>query len=275
MIQKEIISDGHLLSSSYFDNLSNDDNHMSNLFSCYNLWSYKYPILVKRFISFKQYNFYFFHIAFQHYKRRKISRVKVVLFADHGPKDVSFPDIDAELLKQHDIYRYNYLLREGAFYILDIPVDNSRECVCFSCGGIAIDEVVPLTFSTLYYHDESYLDVNHFQDVGPFETVKISCLVNLPQPLKCTVDGLKISEVHSGDVLARGVTKTLGWQPIVMFRTADGEGKIQLSFELTGIGMAYILVARDSAQFFEIRRLNVVRFLREAGLYLVEKNLPL
>ena len=76
--------------------------------------------------------------------------------------------------------------------------------------------------------------------VDPFETVKITCLVNLPQPLKCTVDGLKISDVQSGDVLARRVTKTLGWQPIVMFRTADSEGKIQLCFELTGIGTAYI-----------------------------------
>lgn len=76
--------------------------------------------------------------------------------------------------------------------------------------------------------------------VEPFETVKITCLVNLPQPLKCTVDGLKISDAPSGDVLARRVTKTLGWQPIVMFRTADSEGKIQLCFELTGIGTAYI-----------------------------------
>lgn len=76
--------------------------------------------------------------------------------------------------------------------------------------------------------------------VEPFETVKITCLVNLPQPLRCTVDGLKISDVHSGDVLARRVTKTLGWQPIVMFRTADSEGKVQLSFELTGVGTAYV-----------------------------------
>lgn len=76
--------------------------------------------------------------------------------------------------------------------------------------------------------------------VEPYETVKITCLVNLPQPLRCTVDGLKISDVHSGDVLARRITKTLGWQPIVMFRTADSEGKIQLSFELTGVGTAYI-----------------------------------
>ena len=76
--------------------------------------------------------------------------------------------------------------------------------------------------------------------VEPFETVKISCLVNLPQPLKCTVDGLKITDVQSGDVLARRVTKTLGWQPIVMFRTADSEGKVQLCFELTGVGTAYV-----------------------------------
>ena len=76
--------------------------------------------------------------------------------------------------------------------------------------------------------------------VEPFETVKITCLVSLPQPLRCTVDGLKIYDVQSGDVLARRVTKTLGWQPIVMYRTADAEGKIQLCFEMTGIGKAYI-----------------------------------
>ncbi len=76
--------------------------------------------------------------------------------------------------------------------------------------------------------------------VDPFETVKITCLVSLPQPLRCTVDGLKIYDVQSGDVLARRVIKTLGWQPIVMYRTADSEGKIQLCFEMTGIGKAYI-----------------------------------
>lgn len=76
--------------------------------------------------------------------------------------------------------------------------------------------------------------------VEPFETVKITCLVKLPQKLESTVDGLKISDVQSGDILARRITKTSGWQPIVMFRTADSEGRIQLCFELTGIGSAFI-----------------------------------
>ncbi len=76
--------------------------------------------------------------------------------------------------------------------------------------------------------------------VEPNETVKITCLVNLPQPIKCSSDGLIIREVHSGHVLQQRVTKTLGWQPIVMFRAADSEGNIQLSIELTGIGEAYV-----------------------------------
>ena len=76
----------------------------------------------------------------------------------------------------------------------------------------------------------------------PFELVKITCLVNLPEKkaIKGTVDGLKINDVYSGDVLARRITQTHGWQTIVMFRTADNNGNLQLRFDLTGIGKAYI-----------------------------------
>lgn len=76
--------------------------------------------------------------------------------------------------------------------------------------------------------------------VNPYETVKITCRVQIPKELLCTVDGLKIYDVQSGDILASRITQTYGWQMIVMYRTADSEGKIQLCFEMTGIGKAYI-----------------------------------
>lgn len=84
--------------------------------------------------------------------------------------------------------------------------------------------------------------------VNPHETVKITCMVLLPEPLKCTVDGLIIRDVYSGVPLARKMVKTLGWQPVVLFRTADSEGKIQLVFELSGLGEAYI----DDARVYRI-----------------------
>ena len=76
--------------------------------------------------------------------------------------------------------------------------------------------------------------------VEPYELVKITCNVNIIQQLDCTVDGLTIREVSSSDALTCRLFRTVGWQHIVLFRNADKDGKIQLSFELTGIGEAFI-----------------------------------
>lgn len=97
-------------------------------------------------------------------------------------------------------------------------------------NSIALLDKAPITVQSPIVHLE------------PFELVKITCLVNLPEKkaIKGSVDGLKIYDVYTGDILARRITETHGWQTIVMFRTADSAGNIQLRFELTGIGKAYI-----------------------------------
>ena len=149
----------------------------------HNLWNEKHAILIKDFYSVFVNGQQNIHIVFKHYKRRRIDKVTVVLFADHGMKNiVSKLPSNLEQLKEYDPHYYNSAYRKGVFYGLDITVTNPKEDVSCTWLDIPLDESGPLAFSTLCYHDKGFVSSDFSQRVGRFEEVSKEKVVELETP---------------------------------------------------------------------------------------------
>ena len=133
----------------------------------HNLWNWQRAFLIRDYISYCDSDYYYFYISFRHFKRRKISKVKVILFADHGPvKEVRYTVPNVELLKEKDFHRYNMMYREGNYYVLDIDVADIKQDNSFTWVKVPLDESVPIVFSTMMYHEQSFIDPDFFENIG-------------------------------------------------------------------------------------------------------------
>ena len=159
------------------------DKTNQNYIEKHNLWNEKHDILIKDFYSVFVNGQQNIHIVFKHYKGRRIDKVTVVLFADHGMKNIiSKLPSNLDQLKEYDPHYYNSAYREGVFYLLDIPVNNPKEDVSCSWLNIPLDESGPLAFSTLCYHDKGFVSSEFSLSVGRFEEVSKERVVELETP---------------------------------------------------------------------------------------------
>ena len=149
-----------------------------------NLWSYRCSILIKEFVSFRIENEYCIHIVLKHYGTRKIDKIRLVLFADHGSQPsaatASIPDID--VVKEKDVHWYNSVLRNGVFYYLDIVVRNAQEEMVYSWVNVRLAEQEALTFSTLYYHEQAFIQKDSMASGGLFESISNDKLLEIETP---------------------------------------------------------------------------------------------
>ena len=78
-------------------------------------------------------------------------------------------------------------------------------------------------------------------EVGPVGTVyQLELWVNIPVRLQNTVEGLKITDSNSGEVLAERRLKTNGWQKIAFQRVVTNSNPVFVTIALTGYGTAYV-----------------------------------
>lgn len=77
--------------------------------------------------------------------------------------------------------------------------------------------------------------------VGPNGTVyQVEMRVNIPTRLVNTVDGLKITDTNSGDVLAERIMVTKGWQKVSFQRIVKDQNPIHLLISMNGYGVAFV-----------------------------------
>ena len=77
--------------------------------------------------------------------------------------------------------------------------------------------------------------------LGPAGTIyQVEAWVNIPKGLTRSIDGLKITDSNSGDVLAERITKTSGWQKIRFQRITTSDQPVQLEISLSGYGTAWV-----------------------------------
>ncbi|MDO4585128.1 MAG: hypothetical protein Q4D62_13620 [Planctomycetia bacterium] len=77
--------------------------------------------------------------------------------------------------------------------------------------------------------------------VGPPGTFyQVEAWVNIPRKLINSVDGLKITDTSSGEVLAERILETNGWQKVTYQRMVTTEEPISLDFSLTGYGKVWV-----------------------------------
>ena len=78
-------------------------------------------------------------------------------------------------------------------------------------------------------------------EIGPVGTVyQLELWVNIPVRLQNTVEGLKITDSSSGEVLAERRMKTNGWQKIVFQRVVTDSNPVFVTIALTGYGTVYV-----------------------------------
>ena len=70
--------------------------------------------------------------------------------------------------------------------------------------------------------------------------VRIRGWVRIPRPLSGSVDGLVIYDSAGGPAGALRFGETSGWQEFTLVRAATGGGPLSVTFEMTGIGEAWI-----------------------------------
>jgi hypothetical protein len=93
------------------------------------------------------------------------------------------------------------------------------------------------------------------------QLVVIRGWVEVPQPIRGSVDGLLIIDSMTGEALAERVVETAGWKPFALYRVAPRSGAVTVTFAISGLGEAWVddvtvqclgppgagTVARDSA----------------------------
>ncbi|MBQ4142344.1 MAG: hypothetical protein IJD43_02605 [Thermoguttaceae bacterium] len=77
--------------------------------------------------------------------------------------------------------------------------------------------------------------------VGPPGTVyQVDVWLNIPKKLRNTVDGVKVTDTNSGDVLAERIMQTDGWQKISFQRIVCSDQPVAVQISITGFGIAYL-----------------------------------
>jgi len=76
--------------------------------------------------------------------------------------------------------------------------------------------------------------------VQPQQMVQIHGWVNVPQTLKGTMDGLMITDSFGGKALAERIVSTDGWEEFTLYRSVNKPGELNVRFDLTGFGEAYL-----------------------------------
>jgi hypothetical protein len=72
------------------------------------------------------------------------------------------------------------------------------------------------------------------------QLVRIHGWVNVPQVIKGNLDGLMILDSLGGEAMAERVPITSGWQEFTLYRAVPFEGECQVTFALTGFGVAML-----------------------------------
>ena len=72
------------------------------------------------------------------------------------------------------------------------------------------------------------------------QLIRIHGWVNIPAPVRGTHDGLAIFDSVGGWNLAERVKQTTGWREFLLYRAADGDHPLVVTFALTGMGEAWI-----------------------------------
>jgi len=75
---------------------------------------------------------------------------------------------------------------------------------------------------------------------APGTIYQVDVWLNIPQKIKNTVDGVKITDTNSGDVLAERIMETDGWQKISFQRIVCDEQPIAVQISLTGYGIVFL-----------------------------------
>ena len=76
--------------------------------------------------------------------------------------------------------------------------------------------------------------------VKPDQIVQIHGWVNIPDVIAGNFDGLKISDSVSGEALAERIPVTRGWEEFTLYRSVGEAGMLNVRFEMTGFGTAYL-----------------------------------
>ncbi len=72
------------------------------------------------------------------------------------------------------------------------------------------------------------------------QLVRINGWAKVPEQVSGSQDGLMIYETSGGPALAERIPKTRGWQEFTLYRTADRDGPLTVTFALTGLGEAWL-----------------------------------
>jgi len=72
------------------------------------------------------------------------------------------------------------------------------------------------------------------------ELLAIHAFVRIPKPITGSVDGLLILDSIGGEALAERVGQTVGWRQITLYRVAQQNAPVSITFALTGLGEAWI-----------------------------------
>jgi len=72
------------------------------------------------------------------------------------------------------------------------------------------------------------------------ELVSIHGWVQVPEPIRGSVDGLLIIDSLSGEPLAERIVETAGWKEFTLYRVATEPGNIAVTFALSGVGEAWV-----------------------------------
>lgn len=76
--------------------------------------------------------------------------------------------------------------------------------------------------------------------VEPNQMVQIHGWVNVPQILRGNMDGLMITDSSGGRALAERIVTTDGWEEFTLYRSISKPGDLNVRFDLTGFGEAYL-----------------------------------
>lgn len=72
------------------------------------------------------------------------------------------------------------------------------------------------------------------------ELLAIRGFVRIPKAIEGSVDSLAVIDSIGGEALAERIGPTKGWQPFELYRVAQRDGPVTITFALTGLGEAWI-----------------------------------
>lgn len=76
--------------------------------------------------------------------------------------------------------------------------------------------------------------------VQPNQMVQVHGWINIPQMIQGNMDGLKITDSSGGASLAERIVSTDGWEEFTLYRSINQTGQLNVRFDLTGFGTAYL-----------------------------------